>query len=185
VVLKNIQTIEHAISEELLAQFIPQMFNRVKFRCIGWQGDQSHVNRNDKRPRRVPSRSVEHHDYPVARVPGGHLVNEHLHAVAVYVRQNQSIKYTVGNRNSGVSVCVLLGHHRLDEWTDRLGTPATSRIANTSEAGFVLEHHPERSRFRPLGIDQGEEFRKFFFHSSCAATSALGCLLSGASFRQP
>ena len=94
------------------------------------------------------------------------------------------IELAILYRDRAIGVGVLLSDHGLAKRTNWPGTPAAPGIGNPAEACFVLEHQPDRAFPLPLPVDFFEDVAEFFFQSSWAATSALGCRLSGASFRQ-
>lgn len=54
----------------------------------------------------MPTGAIQHHDDPLARMAGGHLVEEELHALAVDAGQNQGIQLTVGHRDRRIGVRV-------------------------------------------------------------------------------
>jgi hypothetical protein len=58
----------------------------------------------------------------------------------VDVGQDQGVQLSIGNRDGGISVGVLLRHHGLAKRPDRLGAPAATAIRDAPETRFVLKH---------------------------------------------
>lgn len=113
----------------------------------------------------MPSGAVKDHDDSFIPVSHGNFVKEYLHAAAVHVRQNKRIKYSV-RRDGRIGISIFLSNHSPAERTGRCGTPASPRIGDTAETGFILEHQPDRPLFLPFPVDIGDESGEFFFHSS-------------------
>lgn len=108
----------------------------------------------------------------ITGMAGGDLVEEDLHALAVNVRQDQGIELAVAHTHRRIGVGVLLGHHGLAQRAQWPGAPAAPNVADAPEARFVLEQQPQRAFAREALLEFGERFGEFFFHASCAVTSA-------------
>lgn len=182
---KGIDTVEDAVVKGLLAQVVPEVFDGVEFRCVGREFEQAEVVGQSERLALMPAGAVEHHQDTVLWMARGDFVQKELHAVAVDVGEDQCVQIAIGDRHGGVRIGVLLRYLGLAERTHRLGTPTAAGIGDPTEAGLILKHQPERPLARPRLVDFAEDVLEFFFQSSCAATSACGCRLSGASLRQP
>ena len=63
----------------------------------------------------MPAGAIEHHHDLFAGMASGHLVEEHLHAVRVDVRQDQGIQHATRHIHRGVGVGVFVGEHGLAE----------------------------------------------------------------------
>jgi hypothetical protein len=69
------------------------------------------------------------------------------------MRHDQSVERAVCYRHGCVRIGVFLGYHGQAQRANRSWTPASSRIGNTAKTCFILKHHPERLRPRPLTVD--------------------------------
>ena len=50
---------EHAIREPVGANVLPDVFDRVQVRALGWQGQQGEIVGDDEGVRAMPARAVE------------------------------------------------------------------------------------------------------------------------------
>jgi len=173
-ILKCVNAFKYLIMKGFFSQIIPQVFDRVKLRGIRWQLYQTHIFGLNKRVRTMPPSTVNYHDNPMSWMPCSHLVNKHLHAIGVDIRQNQRVKNAISNRNSSIGISVLLRYHGLTNRTKRFWTPTMPGLRDTTEASLVLKHQLDRPFVCPLSVDLGEESGQFFFHSSWIAISDLG-----------
>ena len=106
-------------------------------------------------------------------------------ALTIDVRQYERIKASVNRADRAIGISVLLRDHGANHGPVRLFVPAVTNIADPAKSGFVLKHQPERASYGKSRYFLCQPFGEFFFHSSLAAGSAFGWLLSGASLRQP
>ena len=74
----------------------------------------------------MPTGAIQRHDDPLARMAGGNLVEEELHALAVDARQNQGIQLTVGHRDRRIGVRVFLHDHGLAQGSNGYSGPQIS-----------------------------------------------------------
>jgi len=184
-VFERIDTLEYAVVKGLFAQIVPEMFNGIELGRVWWKCEQAQVVRQSECSTLMPPGAVENHHDALVGMARADLIEKQLHAGAVDVRQYQRVEHAIGYRDGRISVGVLLRHHCMTQRTNRFGAPATPRIGDATEARFVLKHQPDRPLARPRAVDFEEDVGEFFFQASWAATSALGCRLSGASLRQP
>ncbi len=81
----------------------------------------------------MPTGAIQHPDDPLARMAGGDLVEEALHALAIDAGQNQGIQLTVGHRDR-LGVRVFLHDHGLTQGPNGLGAPTAPGIRDVPEA---------------------------------------------------
>ena len=117
-VFQGIQAVEGKIMKEFLAQFVPKVFDRIQFGCVGRQRQSVDVGGNDQCVAGMPTRTVEHHHDMIDRMTHRDLIEKHLHTITVDVRQNQGVPFAAVDIPCGVSVGVLVGEHACtaDEW---------------------------------------------------------------------
>lgn len=120
----------------------------------------------------MPARPIEHHHEAVMGMTRRHFVKKDLHAVTIHVWQNQRVEFAIDHGHGSIGIGIFLGDLRVAERTDGLGTPAAACVGDAAKAGFVLKYQPERPFRLPRPVDVREGLVEFFFHSSCAGTSA-------------
>lgn len=59
VILQGIETVEHPIVERLLPKFVPEMFDRIQVRGIGWQRQQPKIGWQRKPLALVPPGPIQ------------------------------------------------------------------------------------------------------------------------------
>ena len=185
VMFERIDTVEDAVVKGLFPQIVPEMFNRIEFRRVRREREQAQIVGQPERSTLTPPGAIEDHHDPVVGMTRADLIEKQLHAGAIDVRQDQRVERAISHGDGGISVRLLLRHHRLTQWANGSGAPATPRVGDATEARFVLKHQADRPLARPRAVDFEEDVGEFFFQASWAATSAWGCRLSGASLRQP
>ena len=184
-VFECIDTVEDAVVKGLFPQIVPEMFNWIELRRVRRKREQAQIVGQPERSTLMPPGAIEDHHDPVVGMTRADLIEKQLHAGAIDVRQDQRVERAISDGDGGISVRVLLRHHRLTQWANGSGAPATPRVGDATEASFVLKHQADRHLARPRAVDFEEDVGEFFFQASWAATSAWGCRLSGASLRQP
>jgi hypothetical protein len=113
VIFECINAVEHAVVEELLAQFIPEMLNGVQFWGLRWQRQEEDIVRNLQGIGGVPTCAVQNPDDFVEGMTRSDCIQEYPHASGVDVRQNQGIEMTVGDIDGGLGMGVFVCQHGL------------------------------------------------------------------------
>ena len=91
-IFQRVQAFEEAVVEGFLPQVIPKMLDRIEFGRVRRQFEQAHIGCQRKGVAPMPTGAIKHHDDPLARMAGGDLVEEELHALAIDAGQNQGIQ---------------------------------------------------------------------------------------------
>jgi hypothetical protein len=164
VILQGIHGLEYAVVEPFFPEIVPEMFHGIKFWCVRREREKSHIFGNLKESCGMPSCTVKNHNNPVFGMARCNFVEKHLHAIAVYVRKDETVELSVDNRNSAIGVGIFLRHHGLAERAMWLRAPTPSGIRDAAKTGFVFKHYSERSF--PFFLNVGDEVGEFFFHSS-------------------
>ena len=89
VIFEGINTVENSVVKFLFPQIIPDMLHGVELRRIWRKTEQAEIIRDHERFVFMPTGTVKHHNDPVIRMPGSHLVKKYLHAISVDMRQYQ------------------------------------------------------------------------------------------------
>ena len=165
-IFQGVKALEDPVVEEFLAQFIPDVFNRVELRGIGRKFQQVDVGRGLECLTAMPACTVNHHDDMLVGVTCRDLVEEQLHAFGVDVRQDQAVEVASAHVHRAIGIGVFVRQHGLADGAHRLGSPAPAHVRDASEARLVLVHQLDGLALRPVLADGGERFGEFFFHSS-------------------
>ena len=161
------------------------MFLGIEFWTIGREEKYPELVRKDEFEGVMPSGAVHHHDEIFIRMALGDFIKEDLHAFRVDVGQDQRIEVAIERTDGAVGVGVLVGRHGLDDGTQGFFAPTSASPADSSESSLILEEHTERTFLREAQDDFCQFDGEFFFQSSRAFSSPLGCRVSGASLRKP
>ena len=114
------------------------------------------------------------------------LAQEFIHPLGVHLKTDHPVQLTLTRADGAVNIdelpFVTIAHTR----TQRRRCPTTSQPYHPPKPRFILENHSDIPALDNLWFQDGRQhFRKFFFQSSWACGSLLGCRVSGATFRQP
>jgi hypothetical protein len=166
VILQRVQALEDPVVEELLAQFIPDVLNRIELGRVRRQFQQVDVGWRFERVAAMPASAVNHHDDLILWVSCRDLVQEQLHASGVDVRQDQTVQLASADVHRAISVGVFVRQHALADGAQRFGCPAPAYVRDASKARLVLKHQLDGFALCPVLADLDERFGEFFFHSS-------------------
>lgn len=110
----------------------------------------------------MPACAIQYHHEVLVWVASANLIQKHLHARAVDLRQNQRIQSAIYRADGPIHVGVLLSDHRLDQWPVRPLVPAVANIDDPPKAHFVLKHQPYGAWHRERGYFLRQALGKFF-----------------------
>ena len=96
-----------------LPHLISEMFNRIEFWGVRWQGQQLDVRWGHEFFTGVPTGAIHHHHDEVIGMPCCHGVQEYLHALRVDLGQDQGIHRSGGWLARCVGIGVLVAEHGL------------------------------------------------------------------------
>ena len=173
-VLQSVDTIEHAVMEKFFPQFIPDVFDGVQLGCVGRQAHQPHVSGNPQCTAGMPASTIHDHDNALLRMSLCHLIEKQLHARRVDLRQNQRIHLSRRDIDGSIGIGIFMGEHGLAEGAHGFGCPATTNIVDPPKACLVLEQNYDWVFSGEGCLRFLEDFREFFFQSSCACGSLCG-----------
>lgn len=161
--------------EPFFADLLPEVLDGIEFRTVGWQAYEPHVVGHLEICSLVPAGAVEHHEDEFVSMTPGDLIEKDGHCLRVDDRQNQGIQSSIVRTEGCEGVGVFAHEVSADDGPNAWGRPASVRIVDAAEAGFVLEHEPNGSA--ALGLSDHfffDDLGEFFLNSSCTLLLAFG-----------
>ena len=161
---------EDTVGEPVLADELPDVFDRIEFRRAGRQGQDGDVVRHGQLVGGVPSRLIEHEDGVGARPHlGCDLVQVPLHGEGVAARQDEGGADTAlgadGTEDVGGLGALVMGRRRA---RPPLG-PAAGDLVLLPDPGLVLPPDLYVGSWRQLGPDRRQLGGETFLKSSTAS----------------
>ena len=143
----------------------PNVFGRVEFRAVWRQGPDHHVFRDVEGAGTVAGGTVVDHEDELALVPLDDFLQEHVHRGGGHDGQDQEVGGAAAWTDGAVGVGVFPDDLFADRGPRPFRRPTSLGIIDASEAGFVLEHHPQWQlpgvrRHLGFGYDVPEVFLK-------------------------
>ena len=141
--LHGVDGFEGVVLEDFLADFIPEIFLRIEFWCIGRQEQQRDVVGNREAAASMVGGAVENQQDILPGKSSRQDIDEALKACRIRCRHDQIDAGTVLRRNRAIQIDVfaneLGGHLR----PDAARRPARSRPVDPAETRFIGEHDPQ------------------------------------------
>ena len=143
--LDLVQTIEDLVAKPFFADLVPEVFNGVEFGAVGRQVYDPHILWHNEIAGHVPSGFVHDHENEFIRMSARYLLEEDRHSLGADLREDERIEYSIVRGNGSICVCVLANHMARYRWPYSRWSPADFWVADSTEAGFILKHEPNRS----------------------------------------
>jgi hypothetical protein len=163
------------VRKPFFADFLPEVLDRIEFRAVRWQAYEPHVVGHLEIPSLMPAGAVEHQENEFVSMTLGDLLEKDRHSRCVHSRQDQGVQGPIVRTDGCEGVGVFAHEVSADDGPNARGCPATARIADAAEAGFILEHEPNSSV--ALGLSDHflfDDLEEFFLNSSCTLLFAFG-----------
>ena len=133
------------VREPFFADLLPEVLDGIELRAVGWQAYQPHVVGHLEIPSLVPAGAVEHQEDEFVSMTPGDLLEKDRHSLCVHGRQDQGVQGPIVRIDGCEGVGVFAHEVSADDGPNAWGCPASARIVDAAEAGFVLEHEPNSS----------------------------------------
>ena len=170
-----VQFSEGKVREPFFADLVPEVLDGIKFGAVGWQAYQPHVVGHLEICSLVPAGAVEHQEDEFVSMTPGDLLEKEGHCLRVDDRENQRVQGPIVRTDGCEGVGVFAHEVSADDRPNAWGHPASVKIVDAAEAGFVLEHKPNSSA--ALGLSDHfffDDLGEFFLNSSCSVLLAFG-----------
>lgn len=181
-----VQFSEGKVREPFFADLVPEVLDGIEFGAVGWQADQPHVIGHLEICSLVPAGAVEHQEDEFVSMTPGDFIEKDGHCLRIDDRENQRVQGPIVRTDGCEGMGVFAHKVSADDRPNAWGHPASVKIVDAAEAGFVLEHEPNSSA--ALGLSDHfffDDLGEFFLNSSCRLLLAFGCRGRGASLRHP
>jgi len=144
----RVQRGEDLVSDVVLAQVIPEMFDRVEFRAVGRERQQVEGGGNLQGGGAVPTGAIQQHQAMVVGKTSGGVRQEQGHGFGIHPGQDQRAEFAIEGADGGQAVDELADDLVPDDGAQGPRGPATALIADAAETGFVLKQqtHPRLGR---------------------------------------
>ena len=135
----RVQRGEDLVSDVVLAQVIPEVFDRVEFGAVGRKRQQVEGGGNLQAPGGVPTGAIQQHQAMVVGEAGGGVRQEQGHGFGIHPGQNQRAEFAIERADGGQAVDELADDLLANDRAKGPGSPAAALIADAAETGFVLK----------------------------------------------
>ena len=181
----RIQRLEDFVADVVFAQVIPEVFDGIKFRAVGWEGQQVEGGGNLQGSGGVPTSAIQQHQAMLVGKAGGDVSQEQGHGFGIHPGQDQRAELSIERADGSQTVDELPDDLVADDGAQGPRGPAATLVADAAETGFVLKQQAHPCLGRKPSYFLGEDVGEFFLNRSCTAGWALGCRGRGPSLRQP
>lgn len=175
---------KHFIFESAFSDFLPDLFDWIHFRRIGWNEAEGYIIRDFQTFRLMPASTVADQENLVIWIVFRQFFQEEIHADCITIGQYPKEAVAGSRFNSPIGITifpnVMAGCGRALAFS----TPASLGVVNSSETRLILKHYS----YILAGIlaDDFVVLRLNFFEESCSSSdAALGCFGRGITFRHP
>jgi len=162
----GLQRRQDLVADVVLAQVIPDVFDGVKFRAVGWERQQVECGGNLQGRGGVPTGAIQQHQAMLVGKAGGGVCQEQGHGLGINPRQDQRAEFSIQGADGGQSVDELPDDLLAEDGAQGPRSPAATLIANTAERGFVLKQQAYPSLGREPSYFSCEDLGKFFLNRS-------------------
>src|ERR1700752_3369324 len=131
---------EDVVLENLLADFVPQIFLRIEFRRVGRQKQQGDVFRNNQLATAVVGSAVEHQQYILPGEPSRQRIEEDLKAGRVRCRHNEIDAGSILRADGTIQIDVFADELRSHFGSDAGRSPAGPRPFHPPDPRLAAKH---------------------------------------------
>ena len=162
----RVQRLEGLVADVVLAQVIPEVFDRIKFRAVGRERQQVECGGNLQGRGGVPTGAIQQHQAMVVGKAGGGVGQKQGHGLGIHPGQDQRAELSIEGADGGQSVDELPDDLLADDGTQGPRGPAATLIADAAETGFVLKQQAHPCARRKLIPHLCEDFWGVFLNRS-------------------
>lgn len=163
---------QHVIAEVVLAQVFPHVLDRIEFRTVRREEHETQVLRHAQRLRVMPPGAIQQHDVEAVGELLACRAQKDGHRWVIHPRQRQGAEPAIEGADGHDAVEVLAHDLGTHDRAVGVGCTAPPRVADASEARFVLKQQPPRTVPGPILQRFFEGFREFFLNAAWACGSA-------------
>jgi len=145
VFFNGIHVLKHTVAEELLSQFIPEMFHRIHFGAVGWLDDHADVGWNGQCVCTSPMTGSTIHDEEnvLIRVTLGERIEKDLQGGCIHIRQNEGVNLSGKWSNSCIGIRVFSNCLLRNNRPAPCRCPARCGSRDATEASFIFKANRE------------------------------------------